>query len=144
LYSEKLLATSERYNQPFCLIILDIDHFKKINDTYSHRVGDLILQKLAHVVQSTIRQGDIFVRLGGEEFALILPNTTLKEGFNTAERVRRSIQAANFNFKGNHIPVTVSLGVSQYSKGPIEQTFDQADRALYQAKANGRNQVMKF
>lgn len=160
LYSEKLLAYSLRYRQPLCLLILDIDHFKTINDTYGHDVGDFVLKKLTNTIQISIRKADVFVRLGGEEFVLLLPNTPLEEGANSAERIRKLVLSTNFEYQGNCISVTVSIGVSMYggadpvlhSEGgfrpnqtylaeSFSQLYERADQALYQAKANGRNRV---
>jgi diguanylate cyclase (GGDEF)-like protein len=141
LYSEKLLAHSLRNKQPLCFLIFDIDHFKYINDTYGHSVGDMVLQKLTHVIEKTTRQLDVFVRLGGEEFALFLPATPLEEGIHTAEKIRNTVQTMKFEFQEALIPVTISIGITQYLEGSLEQLIERADQALYLAKTNGRNQV---
>lgn len=141
LYSEKLLANSLRYKQPLCFLIFDIDHFKNINDTYGHSVGDMVLQKLTHVIQKMISQSDVFVRLGGEEFALFFPVTPLEAGLKSAERIRSAVQTMKFEFQGALVPVTISIGITQYREGSLERLIERADQALYHAKTNGRNQV---
>jgi diguanylate cyclase (GGDEF) domain len=141
LYSEKLLFHSLAYNQPLCLFIFDIDHFKKINDTYGHNAGDMVLLKLTQLVQRLVRPEDPLIRLGGEEFALFFPNTPLEEGLRSTERIRKTIEAHPFESNGVSIPITISAGVTMYSGGTLEQFMEQADRALYQAKSTGRNKV---
>jgi diguanylate cyclase (GGDEF)-like protein len=145
LYMEKAIPLSERTGLPFHLIILDIDHFKRINDTYGHIFGDEVLKKVVDVIKSNIRGYDGLVRMGGEEFAILVPETTDKECQIIAERVRQAVETANFTYKGKRVDVTVSLGLSDYKKGTsIPKLIEQVDQALYHAKTNGRNQVVKF
>lgn len=141
LYSVKLLANSARYGQPLSFLLCDIDHFKQINDTHGHNAGDLVLRKLTQIIRKTIREADVFVRLGGEEFALFLPNTSMQEALTSAERIRKAVQSAKVETNGNVIPITISLGAVQYSGDTLEELIGKADKALYRAKANGRNQV---
>ena len=129
--------------QPLSLVVLDIDHFKRINDSHGHPVGDRVLVRLAAVAQESLRQGDSLGRIGGEEFVAILPGTDLKAATLIAERLRRDIDALDFGDLVPGLRITVSLGVAELR--PLE-TLDslvaRADQALYQAKQQGRNRVM--
>ncbi len=130
-------------SQPFALIILDIDHFKNINDQYGHQVGDKILQSLAQIMQSSFRQADQVSRWGGEEFAILLPQTTLHNANTVAEKLRKTIESSVYKHKAQHIKYTISLGVSEFlsSDDSFEAVIKRADDALYQAKNEGRNCV---
>ncbi len=130
-------------SQPFALIILDIDHFKNINDQYGHQVGDKILQSLAQIMQSSFRQADQVSRWGGEEFAILLPQTTLHNASTVAEKLRKTIESSVYKHKTQHIKYTISLGVSEFlsSDDSFEAVIKRADDALYQAKNEGRNCV---
>ncbi|WP_198305728.1 sensor domain-containing diguanylate cyclase [Arcobacter vandammei] len=126
----------------YCIIMFDIDHFKKINDNYGHDVGDYILSELCRVVDNKLRQGDTFARFGGEEFMIIFPNTTIQATISIANRIRRDIETYDFK----KVPqVTVSLGVIEV-KGDISQEIilKNVDIALYKAKEKGRNTVVVF
>ena len=128
-----------RYDHPVSVMLLDIDSFKKVNDVYGHSAGDLVLGKLAILVQSVLRSTDSLTRWGGEEFVVLCPNTTLATAAMLAERLRETIAGSIFPEIGN---VTVSLGVAQCVLGESwEEWFKRVDAALYQAKAGGRNQV---
>lgn len=144
LHCEKFFSDSIRKNQPLCFLMLDIDYFKNINDEYGHNVGDMVLQKLADVIRNTMRKTDVFIRMGGEEFALFLPSTSLHEGVFLAERMRRRIQEVKIEYHGTLIPITISLGVTQYKTESLEALIEKADQALYQAKSNGRNNVVNL
>ncbi len=133
------LAISCRYNTPVSLIMLDIDHFKKINDTLGHNMGDHVLQELARLVSSRIRTHDIFGRWGGEEFMVLVPQNDLEQAIQLAEILRELIASHDF---GNGLRVTASLGVTGYIyEEPTESLVERADTAMYQAKNNGRNRV---
>ncbi|WP_027069708.1 GGDEF domain-containing protein [Novilysobacter defluvii] len=123
----------------YCLIVLDIDHFKQINDAHGHREGDRALRAVGEVVEASVRHDDVAVRFGGEEFLLILPQTTLEAALEVAERIRAGVAAMDLPF-----PVTVSAGVAAGDPaGPLpEVVFEAADRALYQAKQGGRDRVV--
>lgn len=122
--------------------ILDIDHFKKINDTYGHPCGDYVLAEMIKVVKSQVRKTDMVCRYGGEEFAILSKNTSKNEGLEIAERICESIRNTKFIYEGQVIPVTVSIGVAAQRKPQEAKTlFDIADKALYRAKRSGRNQV---
>lgn len=144
LYADNYLVDSSLSNKPLCLLVFDIDHFKAINDTFGHNAGDLILQKLTQAVQMTIRKTDMFIRMGGEEFALLMPNTTLKDGIKLAEKIRIKIAHSTFHYKDRLIPVTISTGVTQFTDESLDELMYKADIALYEAKKSGRNRVSTF
>lgn len=121
--------------------MFDIDHFKKINDTYGHTVGDEVLKKLPETVKIDIRKGDLFVRWGGEEFIIVLANTELLEAQKVADHVRKAIEKELFHEKIDQ--VTCSFGVTDYHKGDsIDSIINRADAALYKAKNSGRNRIV--
>ncbi len=131
-----------RRNYPFALIMIDIDDFKKINDTYGHQAGDYVLQELARVLKSQLRARDVIARYGGEEFAIILPGVTFSQALRVAERLRRSIEKHLFKYKDVQIPVTISVGLAMMRDGLDETAIvEKADKALYLAKRSGKNQV---
>jgi diguanylate cyclase (GGDEF)-like protein/hemerythrin-like metal-binding protein len=129
----------KRYDHPLCLMVFDIDFFKKVNDRYGHGVGDQVLVEFAAQIRSSLRTSDSLTRWGGEEFVLLCPNTTLSTATLLAERLRNKIAGANFPEVGN---ITASVGVAECVSGEtFEQWFQRADEALYRAKSGGRNQV---
>lgn len=133
---------SEEKNQQVALIIIDIDYFKKINDTYGHNGGDLILQKVAHLLRDNIRATDYAARWGGEEFLLIMPATNLTDAHQLAETLRVQVERAYFEEQPD-LKVTISLGVGAIDDvEPFHMLFRRVDVALYQAKAQGRNRVI--
>lgn len=124
------------------VLMLDIDHFKRVNDTYGHAVGDLVLKQVARVMCSALRSTDVPGRLGGEEFAIMLPHIGCDEGLAVAERIRASVQSATVQAEGHTIQVTISIGVAQVSAcATADELLQQADEALYEAKQTGRNRV---
>jgi diguanylate cyclase (GGDEF)-like protein/PAS domain S-box-containing protein len=137
-----------RYGFHLSVIILDADHFKKVNDTYGHSAGDQALRHIAHILKSCQRETDIVARFGGEEFVILLPQTIGEDAIINAERIRVMIEESLLNLNERRIPLTVSLGVAGYSPGDTANHFDlilsNADKALYRAKSNGRNQVVKY
>jgi diguanylate cyclase (GGDEF)-like protein/PAS domain S-box-containing protein len=135
-----------RTEEPLALLMLDIDWFKQVNDNYGHGVGDLALQHVAGVLQSSLREIDFLARIGGEEFAVLLPNTGQADAVDLAERVRKSIQDTPFEIAGESIIITISLGVAVFGKGilDIDDLLRDADLALYDAKHSGRNCVRVF
>jgi two-component system, cell cycle response regulator len=142
---EKEFTRSDRYNTVFSLIMIDIDHFKKINDTYGHLCGDEILKSLASLVKSCLRTMDIVARYGGEEFAILLPETGGAEALQTAERIRRAVEENTFMGTDQGLNVTVSLGVATYPSPLVSDRADviaKADGALYEAKEGGRNKAI--
>lgn len=135
---------SELLNEPLSLVTFDIDHFKKVNDTYGHPGGDFVLKELSHIVISKlIRSNDFFARYGGEEFVLLLSGSSAKVAGEVGERIRQTIEAHDFVFEGKKIIVTISVGIA--TKLPHEsewtQIYERADKALYHSKQNGRNRT---
>lgn len=136
------LARSKRYNSPMSLILFDIDYFKNINDKYGHKTGDQVLINLAKVTTESIRGTDSTFRIGGEEFAIISPETKAEEAFKLAEKVRNRIE--NYSFETVD-KVTISLGVAEFHQNVTKDNlYNQADQALYLAKNSGRNRTEIF
>jgi len=132
------IVLTQRYNNPFSLIICDIDFFKKVNDNYGHDVGDKVLVTYTKYISSILRGTDIFCRIGGEEFIVILPNTTKDKAYLLAQKLRKSVE----NYKAV-LPVTMSFGVAEYEKGDDTiSLYKRVDIALYKAKETGRNKVV--
>ena len=145
-------ASAKRQNAPLCCIMTDIDFFKKVNDTYGHAVSDCVLKNVAKTKKKELRENDIPSRYGGEEFAILLPYTTLDEATLVAQRLRRAIEKKKINIEEYNIQgvsqlsVTISVGVSAYDKTMKEPQllYQNADKALYEAKESGRNKVVVF
>ena len=137
---EREVARTERYNRPFCLLLVDIDNFKDVNDTYGHDAGDEALRRVANVIQSGTRGIDTGARIGGDEFAVILPETDLVRGLEVAERLRASVAALDLGPAGR---VTASLGVAELPAcaRTNEELRTAADAALYEAKRSGRDRA---
>jgi len=136
------IANLARYGVRSSLMICDIDHFKKINDTYGHKVGDLALKKLASLMRKKMRINDFIARYGGEEFAVILPHTPLQEAQTAAEALRHYIHHSTFSYRNNKIPLTISIGISEFRRDDDPASvFERADSALYMAKTSGHNNV---
>lgn len=133
-----------RYARPLSLVMFDLDHFKKVNDTYGHMAGDYVLKTVATVVRSRIRDDDAFARYGGEEFALLLPETPKATAAQLAETIRASVANTQFIFEDRVIPVTVSMGVADVvpELRTPHQLVKAADARLYEAKRGGRNRVV--
>jgi len=133
---------AKRQQTSLSVILLDADHFKNINDTHGHSYGDEVLKAIANITQKTIRQSDVLYRYGGEEFLVLLGQTDTRGAILLAERIRESIAALD-TVSGKKSTITVSLGVTTLSKNDsCESLFDRADKALYQAKAAGRNRTV--
>jgi diguanylate cyclase (GGDEF)-like protein len=133
----------KRSGRPFCVCLLDIDFFKRINDTYGHSAGDTVLREFALAVQRHIRVSDSFGRYGGEEFLLMLPETSLDEATMLAERIRVCIEGLRFPEVAAELFLSVSTGIAQFNADEsIDRTIARADEALYRAKSNGRNRVV--
>lgn len=142
------ISRSARYNEPVSVIMLDIDFFKKINDTYGHLAGDETLKHIAKIIRDVTRNIDIVTRYGGEEFFIICPNTNLEGVVNLAERIRKTVENTPFVVDSNEIRVTVSIGVKCEVYDPTVNVelatgkmIDDVDAALYRAKKNGRNRI---
>lgn len=132
-----------RYKHPLSLLLLDIDHFKHYNDAFGHLEGDKVLVRISQIIRSCLRKLDTAYRYGGEEFTVILPETTSEEARNVAERIRKAVKAEKFDPETeNDITITISIGVTQYSPEEELSAFIQrADKAMYSSKQNGRNKV---
>ena len=140
---EREFTRSMRYKRALSLIIFDIDFFKKINDTYGHVAGDSVLRQLAVVVKPRLRQQDVLARVGGEEFAVLLPEVDGVGGRVAGEKVRRLVEAARFSIDQREFSCTVSVGMAEWKPemaAPIA-LYDAADKRLYEAKQGGRNRV---
>lgn len=139
-------ARSQRFDEPICLILLDVDHFKLINDTYGHVAGDTVLQTLARAFKSRTRETDIVARLGGDEFAFLLYRTTLQEGELFSNNLLTLATEQHFRFHDQDTRVGLSIGVAcnQDSIHSIEALYGAADEALYEAKRRGRNQAVSY
>jgi len=136
---EKEFYRSKRYGYHFSILMIDIDNFKKVNDTYGHLVGDKVLKKVAETTKKTLRRSDIAIRYGGEEFLIILPHTDLDAAKIAAERIRKNIEKLNVD----GVKVTVSIGIADNSLSPrLEDLIRKADQALYIAKRTGKNRVV--
>ncbi len=129
-----------------CAAMMDIDHFKKVNDTYGHLAGDQVLASMAHTLVRSLRPTDMPVRYGGEEFSVFLPSTTFAQGQMIAERIRAAVQATTVRLPdGTQISVTLSIGIAMRSPGDtMESLLSKADQALYRAKREGRNRICAF
>jgi diguanylate cyclase (GGDEF)-like protein len=138
------LARAQRYDRPLSALMVDIDHFKRVNDTYGHNIGDQVLLGVAQRCQRVIRRTDLLGRYGGEEFAIILPETAMQEGKKMSERLRQAIAEQPFETLLGSIEITVSIGLAG-SRGGVPSArslLDLADKALTQAKLTGRNRVV--
>jgi diguanylate cyclase (GGDEF)-like protein len=143
-YLEREMGRCHRYNRSLSLIMFDIDHFKKINDTNGHLAGDYVLRELAGVVRQRIRREECFARYGGEEFAIVMPEAGPENARRFSEKVRKMVEDHGFVFEGKDIAVTISMGVADMVADMTEpmQFIKVADANLYKAKKNGRNQVV--
>jgi diguanylate cyclase (GGDEF)-like protein/PAS domain S-box-containing protein/putative nucleotidyltransferase with HDIG domain len=139
---DSLWSAASRYDQPLSCLMLDIDHFKSVNDEHGHATGDVVLQKTAGILKTAARDCDLVCRYGGEEFAVVLPHTDIDEAYQAAERFRRTIESTEFE----DLSITVSIGVSAIGLGAAtpQIMLDQADKCLYVAKRNGRNQAIRW
>ncbi len=138
------LERSQRHGLVLCVLSLDVDHFKRVNDTFGHAAGDAVLRHFAAVVQGQLRQTDTLGRVGGEEFSVLLPQTEAQGGQQMAQRIRAAVEATATDWEGQPIAITVSIGGAQWAVGsPLasDQVLAATDRALYQAKHLGRNRV---
>ena len=145
-YNERIEQEFERWkrsNTSLCMGVVDIDHFKSINDKYGHAAGDKTLQVIAKQLRSNLRKTDFLARWGGEEFVVLFPDSTLSDLKAPLENLRAKLESLPFKFKQQPVTITASFGVSQFSdKDTIETVFERADKHLYTAKNNGRNQIV--
>jgi diguanylate cyclase (GGDEF)-like protein len=140
---QRTLAEADRFNQPLSLVVADVDHFKKVNDSWGHEAGDAVLKAVARIVQEGVRSVDVCVRYGGEEIAMLLAQTDSAHAVEVAERLRARIASTVVRHGGSEIAVTASFGVATYPETVKvrDQLFPSADKALYIAKQEGRNRV---
>ena len=140
----KEFARAGRFNFSLAFLMIDIDYFKKLNDTYGHQKGDAVLRQAAQIFKANTRDYDIVGRYGGEEFSIILQQTKVEDGIKAAERIRNSFEEYNFGDKEKPLKATISIGVSVYPDTEIksvEELIGKSDKALYKAKREGRNRV---
>jgi two-component system, cell cycle response regulator len=139
---DREIPRAQRHGRNLSALMMDIDLFKEINDTYGHLVGDAVLKDIATIVRAKLRPDDTFVRYGGDEFAAVLPETLLADAVATAERLRQVVKEHKFTIENETISVTISVGVIEFQKGwANDQLIKAADEMLYQAKRDGRNCV---
>ena len=143
---DQQIHASQRSNQPFAVLFIDLDHFKSINDTYGHAVGDDVLRAVAQTLQANVRRSDVVGRIGGEEFSVFLPNTQLKGAELLAETLRVAIETINIEANGVRLKVTASIGVAvkRFDEETMQAIQQHADQAMYEAKRGGRNRVSTF
>ena len=141
---EEEIKRHHRYKTAFSMLLLDVDHFKQINDKYGHSVGDLCLKEIINRIKPLLRETDFLARFGGEEFVIILPETKYDGAAEVAEKIRVHIEKTDFLHKGEHVSVTISLGGTEVhiSDKNGEKMFERVDKAMYQAKQSGRNRVV--
>jgi diguanylate cyclase (GGDEF)-like protein len=133
-----------RHVAPLTLVLFDIDHFKKVNDTHGHQAGDFVLSEISTLLTAALRAEDVFARYGGEEFAVICRGSDVNQGQIVAERMRKAVEAHKFVFEGTHIPLTISVGVAGLPDPGVKDAAELvsvADQALYKSKHGGRNRV---
>jgi diguanylate cyclase (GGDEF)-like protein len=138
---------SLRHATPLALVLFDIDHFKKVNDTYGHQAGDHVLSEISNLLTAALRAEDVFARYGGEEFAVICRGSDAAQAMVVGERMRKAVEAYKFIYDGSNIPVTISVGVAVLPDPAVKDANDivsQADQALYKSKHAGRNRVTLF
>ena len=140
---ENEISRVSRSHKPFCFIFIDIDHFKKINDTYGHSCGDVVLKSVSQTIRDMLRNYDIVARYGGEEFLVLLPETDLEGATIVAERFRQQVEELSIKYADYIINVTITLGVAQYDgRLGADRSIQMADKALYEGKETGRNKVV--
>ena len=137
------IATTKRQSNPLCAMMIDIDFFKKVNDTYGHASGDAVLRKVAAIIKEKLRESDIPSRYGGEEFAILLPFTHIEEAKIVGERLRKAVEVTPIPIDNQSINVTISMGLAEFKQEENgEELFARADKALYEAKETGRNRII--
>ncbi len=143
---DQQIHASQRSNQPFAVLFIDLDHFKSINDTYGHAVGDDVLRTVAQTLRATVRRSDIVGRIGGEEFSVFLPNTQLHGAQQLAETLRVAIESIHIEVDGVRLKITASIGVAAkcFDQETMQAIQQHADQAMYEAKRGGRNRVSTF
>ncbi|HXU65444.1 MAG TPA: GGDEF domain-containing protein [Polyangia bacterium] len=144
---ESELTFAVRHSSALALVMFDIDHFKKVNDTHGHQAGDLVLSEISTLLTTTLRAEDVFARYGGEEFAVICRGIDTAQAHVVAERMRKAVEKHRFVHEGTNIPITISIGVAGVPDATVKDATDlvaHADKALYQSKHGGRNRVTMY
>ena len=141
--SERYFQTAQKDNLSLTLLLLDLDHFKKINDTYGHQVGDKLLILFVETTKNILTKSDIFARVGGEEFTILLSQMNRKDAYDLAEKIRKEVENISIKYKGQNVFVRTSIGITQNSTtdSSFDDIFSRSDMALYQAKKEGRNRT---
>ena len=145
-YDERVMqeyARWKRYSQPMVLMVIDVDHFKKVNDTYGHKAGDKALVLIADQLRNHLRESDFLARFGGEEFVVLMPETELSSAMVAADKLRTAVEQCQFHYQNKQVKITFSAGLAQLREGDTtESIFRRADEAMYRAKQGGRNQCL--
>jgi diguanylate cyclase (GGDEF)-like protein len=143
---ERELSRAARENYPICLIMMDIDHFKRVNDTYGHEAGDLVLKAISEALSEHSRRGDFACRFGGEEFVVVMPNMNLETAYERAEHLRQSLNLLRVPYEYYSLSVTISMGIACYPEnGQTRETILRAaDQAMYGAKEAGRDHILSY
>ena len=144
LMANTQVSLAKRHKTAYCVLMLDIDHFKKVNDTYGHDAGDEVLKYISLVLKTSLRESDILARYGGEEFILFLPHTSPTEGWHVAERLRTSVEQSTIFANEKNLNVTISLGLSNSLEHNLPLVIKEADTALYESKTTGRNKTTLY
>ena len=139
---EREFSRAERYGCDLTISIIDIDFFKKFNDTYGHLCGDYVLKEVAYIIADNFRKTDFVFRYGGEEFVVLLTETNLEQSQIPMERLRKTVENYKFTYDNQDIKLTISAGVACNKKQSVQEFLDSADKALYRAKESGRNKVV--
>lgn len=147
-YNERITSESSRWQrtgEPLCLAMWDIDHFKNINDTFGHDAGDRVLKLFAKIIVGRVRKTDLFARMGGEEFVLLMPNTDAETALDLNNKLRKALEVYKFHYDGKECPVTASVGIAEFREGlDHEEVIKNADKALYISKNSGRNRCTVY
>ena len=140
---EREFLRASRYKNNLSFAIIDVDFFKKVNDTYGHSAGDFVLKEVAYLILQNLRKTDMVFRYGGEEFTVIITETPKEKAIVPLERLRKAVEEYPFSYNSQNINITISIGISEVCEDitTVHQLFDDADKALYKAKENGRNQI---
>ncbi len=140
------VARHQRYGRDLSVVVMDLDHFKKVNDTYGHGAGDAVLRVVGEAIRQCLRSSDLAARVGGEEFVVALPETDQSRARNIAEKIRKRIASLDVSFEKSRLHITASLGVATAQKGPVslELLLKRADEACYKAKRSGRNRIRVY
>jgi diguanylate cyclase (GGDEF)-like protein len=145
-YVETLVATAKRHQTSLAILLLDLDYFKMVNDTHGHDAGDAVLKAIAELLKQNVRASDLVIRFGGEEFLILLPDTNGEAALKVADKIRLTVEQHKFRIAGGELKKTISVGVALFPEDSetFWQTLKYADVALYRAKDEGRNRVLRF